>query len=137
MVFKGIKVPQAFNEMGHIILSMLIYLFVCGSVSPLYTLLKSTGAILFKQLPSWCHIMELFYVTLHLNAAWLYVRRKNSLLDRHILREPIISSSTRLYPRDNTGAWFYNGVVKYHDVSRYWFGFNLFRISLPDIAKKN
>lgn len=36
MAFKGRKVPQAFNETGHIILSMLIYLFVWVCFTPVY-----------------------------------------------------------------------------------------------------
>lgn len=36
LAFKGRKVPQRFNETGHIILSMLIYLFVWVCFTPIY-----------------------------------------------------------------------------------------------------
>ncbi|XP_043088680.1 G-protein coupled receptor family C group 6 member A-like [Puntigrus tetrazona] len=89
MAFKGRKVPQAFNETGHIILSMLIYLFVWVCFTPVYiakvnerysiqvaAILVSCYGVIF------CHFAPKWYMAL--------CKRKNNLLERHILQESII-----------------------------------------------
>lgn len=67
LAFKGRKVPQRFNETGHIILSMLIYLFVWVCFTPIYAakilerysieaaaiLVSSYGIIFFHFVPKW------------------------------------------------------------------------------------
>ncbi|KAL7872909.1 hypothetical protein AOLI_G00119800 [Acnodon oligacanthus] len=71
LAFKGRKVPQRFNETGHIILSMLIYLFVWVCFTPIYAakiperfsiqaaaILVSTYGIIF------CHFTPKWYMAL-------------------------------------------------------------------------
>uniref|UniRef100_A0A8B9L9K2 G-protein coupled receptors family 3 profile domain-containing protein n=1 Tax=Astyanax mexicanus TaxID=7994 RepID=A0A8B9L9K2_ASTMX len=71
LAFKGRKVPQRFNETGHIILSMLIYLFVWVCFIPVYAaniperysiqaaaILVSTYGIIF------CHFTPKWYMAL-------------------------------------------------------------------------
>ncbi|XP_007257508.3 G-protein coupled receptor family C group 6 member A-like [Astyanax mexicanus] len=71
LAFKGRKVPQRFNETGHIILSMLIYLFVWVCFIPVYAaniperysiqaaaILVSTFGIIF------CHFTPKWYMAL-------------------------------------------------------------------------
>ncbi|XP_053366143.1 G-protein coupled receptor family C group 6 member A [Clarias gariepinus] len=71
LAFKGRKVPQRFNETGHIILSMLIYLFVWACFTPIYVakfverysiqaaaILVSTYGIIF------CHFAPKWYMAL-------------------------------------------------------------------------
>ncbi|KAI4883221.1 hypothetical protein NFI96_022607 [Prochilodus magdalenae] len=71
LAFKGRKVPQRFNETGHIILSMLIYLFVWVCFIPIYAakiperysiqaaaILVSTYGIIF------CHFTPKWYMAL-------------------------------------------------------------------------
>lgn len=67
LAFKGRKVPQRFNETGHIILSMLIYLFVWVCFTPIYVariverysiqaaaiLVSSFGVIFCHFAPKW------------------------------------------------------------------------------------
>lgn len=67
LAFKGRKVPQRFNETGHIILSMLIYLFVWVCFTPIYVarvierysiqaaaiLVSSYGIIFCHFVPKW------------------------------------------------------------------------------------
>ncbi|XP_062862814.1 G-protein coupled receptor family C group 6 member A-like [Trichomycterus rosablanca] len=67
LAFKGRKVPQRFNETGHIILSMLIYLFVWVCFTPIYAakilerssiqaaaiLVSSYGIVFFHFVPKW------------------------------------------------------------------------------------
>ncbi|XP_066511941.1 G-protein coupled receptor family C group 6 member A-like [Hoplias malabaricus] len=71
LAFKGRKVPHRFNETGHIILSMLIYLFVWVCFAPIYAtkiperysiqaaaILVSTYSIIF------CHFTPKWYMAL-------------------------------------------------------------------------
>lgn len=71
LAFKGRKVPQRFNETGHIILSMLIYLFVWVCFTPIYVariverysiqaaaILASSFGIIF------CHFAPKWYMAL-------------------------------------------------------------------------
>uniref|UniRef100_A0A4W4EHA8 G-protein coupled receptor family C group 6 member A n=1 Tax=Electrophorus electricus TaxID=8005 RepID=A0A4W4EHA8_ELEEL len=67
LAFRGRKVPHRFNETGHIILSMLIYLFVWVCFTPIYVakiperysiqaaaiLVSSYGIIFFHFVPKW------------------------------------------------------------------------------------
>lgn len=72
LAFKGRKVPQAFNETGHIISSMLIYLFVWVCFTPVYiakvnecysiqaaAILVSCYGVIF------CHFVPKWYMALY------------------------------------------------------------------------
>ncbi|XP_052435980.1 G-protein coupled receptor family C group 6 member A-like [Carassius gibelio] len=92
LAFKGRKVPQAFNETGHIILSMLIYLFVWVCFTPVYiakvnerysiqaaAILVSCYGVIF------CHFAPKWYMALCKKKEQLtreaYIARANNHID--------------------------------------------------------